>query len=98
MDTMQGNKATMQLKRISSIVMIPIAKQVIHAALGRKQAMPNNRLTPLPSSALTCTPTELPLSPEVIPAETATTPWEKGKVTNHQTAQQSLQTRSTRRP
>ena len=62
MDTMQGNKATMQLKRISGIVMIPIAKQVIHAALGRKQAMPNSRLTPLPSSALTCTPTELPLS------------------------------------
>ena len=36
-----NKKNKMKLKRISSNV-IPIAKQVVHAALGRKQAMPTN--------------------------------------------------------
>ena len=47
MDTMQGNKATMQRKRTSVIVMIQLqadcnGQASHHAAIGRKQAMPKN--------------------------------------------------------
>ena len=86
MDTMQGNKATMQLKRISSNVMIQFQAdsncQASHPCGTWPQAShAQKRLTPFPSPAFTCTPTELPLSPAVIPAEMATTPWENGRVT-----------------